>query len=85
VFVALRGGWFGQKLLSWLDFWRGLPRSLGERRAIQKRRTVRAGEFAAALTPDLGSTYLGAAGRSGVLGALLRAYWAVVRALLGVR
>jgi GT2 family glycosyltransferase len=85
IFVALRGAWLGQKLLSWLDFWRGLPRSLGERRAIQRRRTLGAGEFAAALTPDLGSAYLGAAGRSRVLRVLLRAYWSVVLRLVGGR
>jgi GT2 family glycosyltransferase len=85
IFVALRGGWLGQKLLSWLDFWRGLPRSLGERSAIQKRRALGAGEFAAGLTADLGSTYLGAAGRSRFLRALLRAYWSVVLRLVGGR
>jgi hypothetical protein len=79
------GGWFGQKLLAWFDTWRGLPRSLAERRAIQRRRTVSTGEFAAALTPDLDSAYLGAAGRSRLLGALLRAYWSVVLRLVGGR
>ncbi|MFL5869734.1 MAG: glycosyltransferase family 2 protein [Solirubrobacterales bacterium] len=83
--VSARGGWFGQKFLAWIDTWRGLPRSLGERRAIQARRAVTAGEFAAVLTADLGSAYLGGAGRSRVLGALLRGYWAVVRKLLGSR
>jgi GT2 family glycosyltransferase len=83
--VSIRGGWFGQKVLAWIDTWRGLPRSVGERRAIQRRRTVTAGEFAAALTPELDSAYLGGAGRSRVLSALLRAYWSVVLRLVGGR
>jgi GT2 family glycosyltransferase len=83
--VSARGGWFGQKLLSWIDTWRGLPRSLAERRAIQARRTISAGEFAAVLTSDLDSAYLGGVGRSRVLAALLRGYWAIVRKLLGSR
>jgi GT2 family glycosyltransferase len=83
--VSARGGWFVQKLASWLDTWRGLPRTLRERRSIQDQRVVSAGEFAVALTPELGSSYLGAAGRSRILGALLRGYWAVVLRLLGSR
>jgi GT2 family glycosyltransferase len=82
VAVAARGGWLGQKLLAWADTWRRLGSLLAERREIQARRTVSAGRFAAALTADLDSAYLGAAGRSGVLGATLRAYWAVVLKLL---
>jgi GT2 family glycosyltransferase len=85
VAVALRGGWLGQKLLAWFDTWRGAPSLIGERRAIQARRTVKTGEFAAGFTAELDSAYLGAAGRSRVLGALLRAYWAVVCRLLGAR
>jgi GT2 family glycosyltransferase len=83
IVVALRGGWLGQKLLAELDTWRQLPALLRERRAIQAHRIVNAGEFAAALTPELGSTYLGAPGRSRLLNSLLRGYWSVVRALLG--
>jgi GT2 family glycosyltransferase len=83
--VSARGGWLGQKLLSWIDVWRGLPRALGERRVVQARRTVAAGEFAAGFVADLDSAYLGAAARSRVLNALLGAYWAAVRKLLGSR
>ena len=53
-----------------------------ERRAIQAGRRVRASEFAAFLTPDLSSTYLGPLARSKLVTKALRAYWAVVRALL---
>jgi GT2 family glycosyltransferase len=83
--IAARGGWLGQKLLAWADTWRGLPRSLAERRAISGARTVGAGEFASAFTAELDSHYLGAAGRSRILNGLLRAYWAAVRRLLGPR
>ena len=82
--ASIAGGWFGQKLRAWADVWRALPRLLGERRQLQRRRTVSAQEFASALTPRLDSAYLGAAGRSRALGALLAAYWAVVLALLGL-
>jgi GT2 family glycosyltransferase len=85
VAVALRGGWLGQKVLAWFDTWRRIPSLLGERRAIQARRSASAGEFAAALTPELGSAYLGGAGRSRVLGALLRAYWSIALRLVGSR
>jgi hypothetical protein len=81
--VALAGGWFGQKLRANLDLIRWLPRLLRERRAIRSRRAVTAGEFAAALQPGLDSAYLGAAGRSSLLGALLAGYWRLALALLG--
>jgi hypothetical protein len=83
VVASVPGGWLGQKLLAWADTWRRLPSLLGERRAIQASRTVSTGSFAAALTADLDSAYLGAAGRSRLLGATLRAYWRVVLKLLG--
>ena len=54
----------------------------GSGAAIQATRRVTAGAFARALTADLDSSYLGAAGRSRLLRALLRAYWSGVRALL---
>jgi N-acetylglucosaminyl-diphospho-decaprenol L-rhamnosyltransferase len=81
--VSIAGGWFGQKLRAWSDTVRWLPRLLNERRAIHSAPTVPACEFAAGLTPDLESAYLGAAGRSRLLRAGLRAYWAVVLAVLG--
>ena len=57
-------------------------RLLRERREIQSGRRVPAGEFARALTPDLDSSYLGAAARSRLLRAALRTYWSAVLALL---
>jgi GT2 family glycosyltransferase len=85
VAISIRGGWLGQKLLAWTDTWRALPRSLAERRAIKRTRTASTADFASALTPELDSAYLGAAGRSRALNALLRAYWSVVLRLLGSR
>jgi GT2 family glycosyltransferase len=81
--VALLNGWGRQRLLAFTDFIRSLPRLVGERRRIRKSRAVGAGEFARHLTPALDSTYLGRAGRSHTLAALLRAYWSVVLRLLG--
>jgi GT2 family glycosyltransferase len=82
--VALSGGWTRQKLLATVDVIRSLPRLARERREIQAGRRISAAEFASLLTPELSSTYLGPAARNRLLGAGLRTYWAVVRALLRV-
>jgi GT2 family glycosyltransferase len=81
--VAAAGGWLPQKLAAARDTARSLPRLLRERRAIQAARTVSPAAFAAALTPDLDSPFLGRPGRSRLLRALLRGYWRVVLAFLG--
>jgi GT2 family glycosyltransferase len=83
--ISLAGGWSGQKLLGWADTLRSLPRLLRERRRIQQRREATAGEFAARLTADLDSAYLGRAGRSRLLRAALRGYWAIALGLVGGR
>lgn len=80
--VALGGGWLGQKLRADADVLGSLPRLLRERRAIQLEARADAAGFAAALTPDLDSDFLGAAARSRPLRSLLRAYWSLVRRLL---
>jgi GT2 family glycosyltransferase len=85
VAVAFAGGWGPQKLASWGDVARRLPRLLRERREIQGRRRVSALEFARHMTPDLSSPYLGRASELGWLRAALRAYWRVVLAALGRR
>lgn len=82
--VAATGGWGRQKVAADLEALRALPRTLRERRAIQASRTISAGEFAAFLTPDLDSAYLGRTGQIAPLRWGLRAYWSVVRALLRV-
>jgi N-acetylglucosaminyl-diphospho-decaprenol L-rhamnosyltransferase len=85
VVVALRGGWAGEKLRAAFDALRWLPRLIRERRQIQARRTISSAEFAAWLTPDLSSPYLGGASNSRLLRLLLRAYWRAVRAILRLR
>jgi GT2 family glycosyltransferase len=82
--VAVVNGWGRQKLYAIADTIRALPRLLRERREIQAERRISAAEFAAWLTPDLDSRYLGRASRSRALRLGLRAYWALVRALLRV-
>jgi N-acetylglucosaminyl-diphospho-decaprenol L-rhamnosyltransferase len=81
--AALLGGWGGQRLRALIDTLRSTPRLLGERRSVQATRTISAGAFASALTPELSSPYLGRAGRSGFLAAILRGYWSVVLRVLG--
>jgi GT2 family glycosyltransferase len=80
--AALAGGWGRAKALATLDVARALPRLLRERRAIQATRRVSAADFAASLTAELSSPFLGPLGRSKALSAALRAYWRAVRALL---
>jgi GT2 family glycosyltransferase len=82
VAAALAGGWGRQKLLADLDVVRALPRLLRERGAIQAARTISAGQFARGLVPELSSEHLGRAGRTRLLGVLLRGYWGAVRLLL---
>ena len=80
--ISLRGGWGRQKAAASRDTIAALPRLLRERREVQAARAVGAGEFARALSPDLASPYLGAAGRSRLLRAVLRGYWSAALAAL---
>jgi GT2 family glycosyltransferase len=80
--VAVAGGWGRQKLLAGGDVLVRLPRLIRERREIQSRSTIRSREFALQLVPELSSPFLGAASRSRLVEALLRAYWRGVLALL---
>jgi GT2 family glycosyltransferase len=80
--VAAAGGWGREKLRADLAFLRWLPRLLRERRAVQRQRTISAGEFAAALTPDLDSELISPVVRSRPARLALRSYWRAVRALL---
>jgi N-acetylglucosaminyl-diphospho-decaprenol L-rhamnosyltransferase len=80
--VSAAGGWGGKKLRANLEFLRWLPRLLRERRAIQRRRAVSAGEFASWLTPDLDSELISPLVRSRPARMLLRGYWRFVRLLL---
>jgi GT2 family glycosyltransferase len=80
--VAAAGGWLPQKLGSWWDLVRWLPRLIRERRAIQDRRSLPAVGFAALLTAELDSPYFGGVGQSRIVRLALSAYWRVVLALL---
>jgi GT2 family glycosyltransferase len=83
--AAAAGGWLAQKVRAWGATLAALPRLVGERREIQATRTISTSDFARGLTPRLDSQFLGAAGSSRVLSGILRAYWALVLALLGAR
>ena len=80
--AAFAAGWGDQKLRAMAATVKALPVTLRERRAIQATRAVSAREFARTMSPDLSSPYLGAIGRNRLLNRALRAYWAIVLALL---
>jgi GT2 family glycosyltransferase len=80
--AAVSGGWAGSKAAATADVLRALPRLREERRAIQAAATATPRAFAAALTAELSSPFLGSLGRSRALSAALRAYWTVVLRLL---
>jgi GT2 family glycosyltransferase len=80
--LSVAGGWWRLKLAANRDLLRSLPRLLRERRQIQRSRDVSSKEFAAHLTAELDSAYLGRAARLAPLNWALRAYWGVARGLL---
>ncbi len=80
--IAGTSGWGGQKLAANLDVLRALPRLLEERRRIQAGRVIGSAEFAAHLTAELSSPFLGPTAELAVVRWGVRAYWAVVLALL---
>jgi GT2 family glycosyltransferase len=80
--VSASAGWGREKLRANIAFLRWLPRLLRERREIQRRRTIGAGEFAAMLTPDLDSDLISPLARSRPARLVLRSYWRLVRLLL---
>ena len=83
--VAAAGGWLPQKLRALGETVVALPRLLGERRAVQATRVVEPAEFAAWLTPDLDSPFLGGAARSRLLRRVLASYWRLVLRSLRAR
>jgi GT2 family glycosyltransferase len=85
IIASAAGGWLPQKLRAYGEIFLALPRLFTERRRIQATRTISAGEFASGLVASLDSAYLGAAGRSRLLGALLGGYWGLVLLVLGAR
>jgi GT2 family glycosyltransferase len=80
--VSVAGRWGREKLLANLGVLRHLGWALRSRREVQRGRSVSVAEFAAWLTPELDSPFLGRAAHSRLLGWGLRAYWRLVRALL---
>jgi GT2 family glycosyltransferase len=80
--VAAQGGWLGSKLRAQGTVLRDVPGELRRRRRVQAYRRIDAPAFAELLTADLDSEYLGPAARNGLLLALQRLYWRIVRALL---
>jgi GT2 family glycosyltransferase len=80
--VSAAGGWGAQKRRANREVLRWLPRLLRERRALQRRRTVSAAEFASWLTPDLDSDLIPPLVRSWPARLVLRSYWRLVRLLL---
>ena len=83
--VAVRGGWARMKALATLDLIRAAPRLWRERRAIQTPRAIDAAAFAAAMTDELSSEYLGPLARNRAVRIAVRGYWALVRAVLAAR
>jgi GT2 family glycosyltransferase len=81
-FAAFRGGWLRMKASASLDIVRALPRLLAERAAIQRSRAVTARAFAAGLTPELSSPYLGRLEGQALVALVLRIYWRTTLALL---
>jgi N-acetylglucosaminyl-diphospho-decaprenol L-rhamnosyltransferase len=81
--VALAGGWLRQKLAAMFDTTRAMPRLLRERRQIQATRVISAAGFAAWLTPELDSPFLGRAATSRPLAWALKGYWWLVLAAVG--
>jgi GT2 family glycosyltransferase len=80
--VSATSGWGREKLRANLAFIRWLPRLLRERREVQRRRTIGAGEFAEMLTPDLDSDLISPLVRSWPARLALRSYWRLVKMLL---
>jgi GT2 family glycosyltransferase len=83
-FAAARGGWLRMKARATLEVVRAGPRLLRERHAIQATREVDTATFAAGLTDEPSSLYLGALARHPLVRGSLRLYWRVALALLGV-
>lgn len=80
--VSAKAGWGREKVRANLAFVRWLPRLLRERRQVQRRRTIDAREFAAALTPDLDSDLISPLVRSWPVRLVLRSYWRLTKVLL---
>lgn len=82
--LAARGGWLREKLRAQRRVLAALPRLLRRRARVQRMRTASTATFAAALSADLDSPYLPRPrGALGVFFAAQRAYWQLLRRLIG--
>lgn len=82
--AALRGGWISQKLRAYRDLASWLPALFRERQQIQARRRIPTATFAAHLSPELDSDFLGPVATSAPVNGLLRTYWRLISGLLSV-
>jgi len=81
--IAAAQGWLPAKVGAIAGVVRALPATLRERRDVQRSAAIAPAEFAAPLQSDLDSPLFGSVGRSRIVRALLRLYWAGVRRGLG--
>jgi GT2 family glycosyltransferase len=81
---AFQGRWARMKAVATLEVIGSLPRLLRERRSIQATRRIDAASFAAHLTADLSSPYLGGVGRHPVIRGALALYWRVASVLVAL-
>jgi len=80
--VAFRQGWAQMKALATLDAVTALPQLARERRVVQGTRSVPVRTFAAAMSSELDSPYLGRVGRNLLVRGALSVYWRSVCATL---
>jgi N-acetylglucosaminyl-diphospho-decaprenol L-rhamnosyltransferase len=81
--MAARGGWLRAKLASQATAFRELPSIARRRHVVQASRTVPAAELARHLSASFESPYLAGLQRRAGLDRMQRAYWSLVRALVG--
>ena len=80
--VAARDGWLTSKLRAQAAVLRELPQILARRREVQRGRAIGSREFAARLSAELDSPFLGPLAQVAVLAGLQRLYWRAVLALV---
>lgn len=80
--AAVRGGWWRQKLLGHAQALAAIPRTLAERRRVQRTRRISAAAFARALTAQIDSPHLPTGAVPRGLASLMGAYLGLVVALL---
>jgi GT2 family glycosyltransferase len=81
--TAARGGWMREKMWSYREIARYLPRTLANRREIQRRRAPSANDMSL-LTGALDHEGFGNAKVARVAGKFLSAYWGLARRVLAI-